>query len=110
MTMTPNERTIAAFEHEPTDRVPVFHGGFSSWAASIVLGREAYVGGGIQQWREACALWEGGDAHDEYMERSLTDCYDLTSVLDQDMVRVGYWRNPEKPAKKIDEHKLTLCS
>ena len=104
MAMTPKERTLAAFEHKPTDRLPVFHGGFSSWAASIVLGREAYVGGGIQQWREACALWEGGDAHGEYLARSLQDCYDLTSVLDQDMVRVGYWRNAVKPTKRIDEH------
>jgi hypothetical protein len=102
--MTPKERCMAAFDHKPTDRVPVFHGGFCSDSASIILGREAYVGGGIQQWREARALWQGEDAHAEFLERSLKDAYDLTTVLDQDMVRVGYWRMPAKPARKIDEH------
>ena len=103
MAMTPKERTMAAFEHRPTDRIPVFYAGFSSWAASIVLGREAYVGGGIQQWREATALWNGEDAHREFLERSKQDAEDLTRVLDQDMVRVGYWRMAEKPARKIDD-------
>ena len=101
--MTPKERTMAAFDHRPTDRVPVFHAGFSSRAASYVLGREAYVGGGIQQWREARALWDGPDAHAEYLSRSRQDAFDLTRVLDQDLVRTAYWRMAERPSKKIDE-------
>lgn len=105
-TMTPKQRVLAAFEHQPTDRVPVFHAGFSSWAGSIVLGREAYVGGGIQQWREAAALWAGAEAHAEYVERSRRDAMDLTEVLDQDMVRVAYWRMSERPARKIDDHRF----
>ncbi len=103
MAMTPKDRAMAAFGHRPTDRVPVFHAGFSSWAASIVLGREAYVGGGIQRWRESSALWEGEDAHREFLERSQQDAYDLTRVLDQDMVRTGYWRMSEKPVRRVDE-------
>ncbi|MFH1569142.1 MAG: uroporphyrinogen decarboxylase family protein, partial [Gemmatimonadota bacterium] len=76
--------------------------GFSSWAGSIVLGREAYVGGGIQQWRESAALWDGEDAHAEFLERSRRDTLDLTEVLDQDLVRVLYWRMPTRPARKVD--------
>ena len=102
--MTPKERALAAFEHRPTDRVPVFHAGFSSWAGSIVLGREAYVGGGIQQWRETAALWAGEEAHAEFVERSRRDALDLTEVLDQDVVRVQYWRMPTRATRKIDEH------
>jgi len=101
--MTPKERAMAVFEHRSTDRVPVFHAGFSSWAGSVILGREAWVGGGIQQWREARALWEGEDAHQEFLERSLQDAFDLTRVLDQDIVRVQYWRMSERPTRRIDE-------
>ena len=100
--MTPKERAMAAFDHQPTDRVPIFHSGFSSWAGTIVLGREAYVGGGIQQWRESVALWNGDDAHREFLERSRQDAFDLTRVLDQDLVRVLYWRLHEKPTRQID--------
>lgn len=102
MGMTPKERTFAAFNHQPTDRVPVFHAGFSSRAASYALGRDAFVGGGIQQWRESKALWEGADSHADFLERSRRDAFDLTRVLNQDMVRTSYWRYNVKPTKKID--------
>lgn len=62
------ERVQAAFRKEATDRVPVLHIGFSSAVASALLSREAYVGGGIQRWREAAALWQGEDAHREFIE------------------------------------------
>ncbi|MBM4087665.1 MAG: hypothetical protein FJ272_22980, partial [Planctomycetes bacterium] len=68
-----------------------------------VLGREAYVGGGMQQWREAKALWDGPEAHKEYLERSHRDAYELPIKLDLDMVRSSYWRMSVKPTKKIDE-------
>jgi uroporphyrinogen decarboxylase len=102
--MLPRERIQAAFEHRHCDKVPVFHAGWSSWAASVVLGREAYVGGGIQQWREACALWEGPDAHAEFLERSFTDAIAISLAADQDMIRPEYWRLSVKPSKRIDEH------
>jgi len=102
--MTSKERVLAAFEHEPTDKVPIHHLGFSSKVASYILGREAYVGGGIQQWREAKALWEGEDAHREFLKRSLRDAFDVGRAVDNDIIRLHYWRLNEKPTKKIDEY------
>ena len=102
--MLPKDRVLAAFEHHPADQVPIYQGGFSSHAASHVLGREAYVGGGIQQYREACALWEGPEAHAEFLERSRRDAFDLIEVLDLDLVRVGYWRLNARPSARLDEH------
>lgn len=55
--MTPKERVLAALAHKKTDRVPVHHLGFAADVASALLGREVYVGGGIQQWRKAVAHW-----------------------------------------------------
>jgi len=99
----PRERVAAAFRLEQTDKVPIYQAGFSSRAASIVLGREAYTGGGIQQYRESAALWKGVDAHAEFVERSFTDACELCEKLDLDLVRTGYWRKEEKPKRKIDE-------
>ena len=47
--MNSKERVDACFRKEKTDKIPVHHVGFSSKAASIILGREVFVGGGIQQ-------------------------------------------------------------
>ena len=102
--MLPKDRVAAAFEHRPADKVPISPGGFSSRAASVVLGREAYVGGGIQQYREARALWEGPDAHQEYLERSRRDAFDIIHKLDLDLVRPMYWRMNEKPTRRVDEN------
>ncbi len=101
--MLPRERVEAAFRKQKPDRVPIFHAGWSSWAASVVLGREAFVGGGIQQWREACALWAGPDAHAEFLERSFTDAVAVSLAAGQDMMRVEYWRFPRRPTRRIDE-------
>jgi hypothetical protein len=101
--MLPVERIDAAFRGEPTDRVPIHHIQFSSKMASLILGREAYVGGGIQQFREARALWQGGKAHAEFLARSLKDAVDLAIATEQDMVRPYHWRMNQKPAKLIDE-------
>jgi len=102
--MLPRERVQAAFDHAPTDKVPIFHAGWSSAVASMVLGREAWVGGGIQQWREAVALWEGPDAHAEFLERSFRDAMELSIAAGQDMIRAEYWRYPLKPTKRLDEY------
>jgi hypothetical protein len=102
--MLPKERVQAAFDHVPSDKVPIYQAGFSSWAGSIVLGREAYVGGGIQQYREARALWEGEEAHAEYIARSRQDAFDIAETLDLDLIRPSYWRMNEKPTKRIDEY------
>jgi hypothetical protein len=100
----PRERVLAAFQQEETDKVPVHHLGFSSTVATALLGREAYVGGGIQQWREAKALWQGADAHQEFIERSFQDAIDVALLCDHDIVRAEYWRQNVKPAKRIDEY------
>jgi hypothetical protein len=102
--MSPRERVLATFERKRTDKVPIHNIGFSSYAASVILGRDAYVGGGMQQWREAKALWEGKDAHQEYLERSQKDAFDLSIALEHDILRLEYWRMAEKPSKKIDDN------
>ncbi|MCD6593083.1 hypothetical protein J7L00_03260 [Candidatus Bathyarchaeota archaeon] len=102
--MTPRERVFAAFEFELPDMVPIHHIGFSSDAASKILGREVFVGGGIQQWRETKALWEGEEAHRDFLKRSLEDAFEIARATDQDIIRFHYWRLPEKPTKKIDEY------
>ncbi len=101
--MLPKERVAAAFEHKPFDKPPIYQGGFSSRVASAILGWEAYVGGEIQQYRESCALWDGPDAHAEFLERSRRDAFELSEVLDLDMVRPAYWRLTTRPTRKIDE-------
>jgi hypothetical protein len=102
--MSPRERVLATFERKHTDKVPIHNIGFSSYAASVILGRDAYVGGGMQQWREAKALWEGKDAHQEYLERSQKDAFDLSIALEHDILRLEYWRMAEKPNKKINDN------
>ena len=104
MEMLPKERVQAAFEHRPTDRVPVHHIGFCSEVASALLGREAYVGGGVQQWREACALWKGPDAHAEFLDRTFRDAVDINLLCENDIVRPNFWRYDTKPTRRIDEN------
>jgi hypothetical protein len=102
--MTPRERVAAAFEGRPCDKIPVHHIHSSSQVASVLLGREAYVGGGIQQWREVDAWWQGEDAHAEFVERSFRDAIDLARILENDIIRPSYWRYNRKPTKRIDEN------
>lgn len=103
--MTPRERVLAAFEGRAYDQVPVFHAGFSSRVASELLGIDtAHVGGGVCQWLEARALWNGPDAHAEFLARSFNDAVALTAELDQDLVREAYWRMATKPDQKIDAY------
>jgi len=100
--VTSRERVDRAFRLEPVDRVPIYQAGFSSKVASYVLGREAFVGGGIQQFREAAALWAGPAAHAEFLERSFRDACELCEKLDLDLVRTMYWRKCERPAANPD--------
>lgn len=102
--MLPRERVLATFEGEATDKIPVYHVGFSGYAASVILGREAYVGGAIQQWREMKALWEGHDAHREFLEKSERDAVDVALACEHDIIRLRYWGWGGKPTKKIDEY------
>ncbi len=102
--MTPRERVLATFAKQPTDKVAIHHIGTCSQVASALLGREAYVGGGIQQWREVTALWEGEDAHAEFVERSFQDAIDIAMLWENDIIRPSYWRYNRKPSKKIDDN------
>ncbi|MEA3402479.1 MAG: uroporphyrinogen decarboxylase family protein [Armatimonadota bacterium] len=101
--MTPRERVRAAFSGEETDRVPIYCAGMHGRIASHVLGREAYVGFGIQRWRESLALWRGEDAHAEFIERTHHDVMEVNEVLDFDLVFVGHGRYPVRPTRIIDE-------
>lgn len=102
--MTSNERVFAVFQQRETDDVPVHHLGFSSDIASALLSREAYVGGGIQQWREAKALWQCEDAHQEFLDRSFRDAIDLALLCGHDIVRPSYWRHDVRPTRRVDEN------
>lgn len=101
--MLPKDRVQAAFEQRPTDLVPIYQSSVSSAVASEVLGREAYVGGGMQQYRESCALWNGPDAHAEFVARTNADAVAFAEALDLDFVRPEYWRMNRKPTRRIDE-------
>jgi len=100
------ERILRTFTHASPDRIAVHHIGFSSRAASHILGHEAYVGGGIQQWREATSLWDGGQAHEKFIEKSRQDVIELTRITKQDIIRYEYWRMDLKPSKVIDKFTL----
>ncbi|MGQ9662117.1 MAG: hypothetical protein ACUVWX_07250 [Kiritimatiellia bacterium] len=102
--MTGKERIRSLFEGTTSDKPPVMHISFSSRVASFILGREAYVGGGMQQWREAAALWAGPDAHAEFLERLRRDALEIALVCGHDMVRPSYWREKRKPAARLDEY------
>ena len=102
--MNARERVQAAVKGERTDAVPVHHLGFSSSVASALLGREAYVGGGSQRWREARALWQGEEAHRDFVERSYRDAVAVALHCGHDILRVSYWRHNVQPTRKLDEH------
>ena len=102
--LSPAERILAAFEKRKIDRIAIYHSGFSSRVGSALLGHECYSGGGINQWRESKALWEGPDAHAAFVEQTTQDARDLARVSKSDMIRLAYWRLPTKPTRKIDEY------
>ena len=100
--MTSKERVIGALEHRQTDRVPIHHLGMASRIASEIIGRDIYIGGGLQQFREAQARFEGEEAHKKFMEKCFSDAMEVAKVFDMDLVRVTSWRELKKPDAKID--------
>ncbi|MEW6750398.1 MAG: uroporphyrinogen decarboxylase family protein [Candidatus Latescibacterota bacterium] len=102
--MTPKERIDCVLQGRAPDRVPLGHISISSRIASHLLGRQAHVGGGINRWREATALWNGADAHAEFVARAHQDAVDIALALDCDLVRSGYWRDGRRPAARIDAY------
>jgi Uroporphyrinogen decarboxylase (URO-D) len=91
-----------ALQNEKNSIIPINHRGFSGKIGSYILGRDAFVGGGIQQWREAKSWHEGW--HDEFLDRSFRDAVDVSLRTNQDIMRPEYWRAPECPTRKIDEY------
>jgi hypothetical protein len=69
----------------------------------VLLGRNVCVGGGVTQWMEATALWEGPDAHAEYLRRCRQDACDVARAAHCDIIRPSYWRMDQKPTKRINE-------
>ena len=100
--MTGKERVMATFEGREFDKVPIYCAGLSSRIASHVLGREAFVGHGMQRYRESVARWEG--TLDEFEERTRTDVLEASEKLDLDLVRPAYWRYAHDPIARIDEN------
>ena len=101
-TLTSKDLVEKAFRREKTSRIPVNHRGFSSKAASYILGHEAFVGGGIQRWREAKSLLEGW--HAEFLERSFKDATEISLATGQDLMRCEYWRFNKKPDRCLDDY------
>ncbi|MFW5867863.1 MAG: uroporphyrinogen decarboxylase family protein [Armatimonadota bacterium] len=100
--MTGKERVMATFEGREFDRVPIYCAGLSGRIASHVLGREAFVGHGMQRYRESVARWEGW--LDEFEERTRDDVLEVSEKLDLDLVRPVYWRYPHDPIERINEY------
>lgn len=103
--MTGKQRVEAAFQKKKQQESPIYVGSISSSVGSAILGRKnAHMGGGIQQWRESVALWNGPAAHEEYLARCYEDAIDISRKLGLDYIRISYWRMPEKPIRKIDDY------
>ena len=102
--MTSKERVRAVFEMRKPDHIPIYTASISSTVASRVLNREAHVGGGAQQYREAVSLWSGGGAHDEFVARTAMDAFELGDKLDLDYVRPEYWRMNVMPTGHPDQY------
>ncbi len=100
--MTGKERVMATFEGREFDKVPIYCAGLSCRIASHVLGREAFVGHGMQRYRESVARWEGW--LDEFEARTTHDVLEISERLDLDLVRPAYWRYPHDPIARIDEN------
>jgi len=102
--VTPRQRILATIRGEPVDKVAIYHVQFSGHAASVILGRpDVCIGGAHNQWLEMNSLWEGADAHAEFVARCESDAFAITEACGMDMLRLDYWRWRQKPAKKIDD-------
>ncbi|NIA22199.1 MAG: hypothetical protein GWP05_09620 [Anaerolineaceae bacterium] len=100
--MTGNQRILAAFRHEPTDRLPLFEQSVANSVASQLLGRQAFTGTTALH-RDCCeASIRGREAYDELMEHIIDDTVALADLLGHDAVSAP-WLLPFEPTKKIDE-------
>jgi len=74
--MLPKERVAAAFEKTKSDKVPIYQGGFSSRWRRRYSDARPMSAAASSKYREVRALWEGEDAHQEYLDRSRRDAFD----------------------------------
>jgi len=100
--MTGNQRILAAFRHERTDRLPLFEQSVASSVASELLGREAFTGTTALHRDCSEASIRGRDAYDELMERVLDDTVALADLLGHDAASVP-WVLPYEPTRKLDQ-------
>jgi hypothetical protein len=105
--MTGNERILAAFRHERTDRLPLFEQSVANSVASQLLGREACTGTTVLHRDCSEASVRGRDAYDELMERVLDDTVALADLLGHDAASAA-WALPYEPTRKLDEFNY-LC-
>lgn len=101
--MTSKERILRIFKGEPTDRVGCFEQTIACSVASDILGRPAFTGGMGLQYHEACAWWEGKEAHDAFVSRAIDDTIEISSVLGFDMLRPQRPTLQEPPTERIDD-------
>jgi hypothetical protein len=101
--MTSKERMLAVMQGKPVDKVPVHHLQFSGHAANVILGREGYVGGAYLQWKAMHALWNGPQAHHEFLACCERDALAIAQACGHDLLRLHYWGWNIKPSRKIDD-------
>jgi len=102
-TWTGRRRILAAFEHEPVDRVPRFDQSISSEVASKVMGREMLIGGGSLRFKEVAARFSGEAAASEFQERMLKDVAFFYREMGYDMARLP-WRDTRRASRRIDQY------
>lgn len=99
--MTGKERFIAAFKHEPVERVPLFEQSVASSVASALLGRPALTGTTDLHHDQAEEALKGDEAYEAFIDRVLRDNVALAETLGHSAVSVP-WLMP-KPTKKLSD-------
>ena len=86
--MNSKERMQLAFAHQEPDRVPVGELDIDEPIASLILGREAWVGyGGSHRGKRAIQMMVEGRM-DEYYSREAADLVELTCKLELDWLHI----------------------
>jgi uroporphyrinogen decarboxylase len=101
--MTGKERFLAAFAHQPVDRVPLFEQSVASSVASELLGRPALVGTTDLHHDQAEAMLRGSDEYEAFLDRVLRDNVAVADALGHSAVSIP-WLLASKPTRKLSEH------
>ena len=100
---TGRRRIMAAFAHQPVDRVPLFDQTVYSNVASAVLGRDLLIGGGSLRFAEVEARFRGSDSAAEFESRLLEEVAFFYRSLGYDMARIP-WRDTRLATAKLDRY------